>query len=394
MSKNMPLVSVVTPSFNQAGFIEETIRSVLSQDYPNIEYIIIDGGSTDGTLDILRRYDDQLTWFSEPDEGQSDALNKGFRLAQGTILGWLNSDDTYTPGAVRAAVDFLASHPQVGMVYGACNIINEHSEIVGHVPSEPFEYERELLGNYIPQPATFIRKHVMRDVGYLDVKVQYAMDYDLWLRIGLSHQIANLPKTLANFRLHSASKTMAEHTGRLWPAILTFYNRIFSDPRLPETYHALKAKVYRRAHWRAGIEYYLTGRRADGHYHCRQAVEQYALDSDLEFATSWLFFEQHEYQQFSSLKMRPASLVEMIQSDLGSDTSTACGFWQTVWERFLLTKFYTDYQNNNLAGVRYAAPRLLRLGPRRVLDRGFVSIWLQALVGRKKRRLVQQSQTS
>ena len=123
------LVSIVTPSYNQSRFIEDTIRSVLSQDYPQIEYMIVDGGSTDGSVEIIKRYEDQLAWWvSERDQGQTDAINKGFARATGDILAWLNSDDTYEPGAVSAAVKYLQEHPEVGMVYGDCNYIDENGE--------------------------------------------------------------------------------------------------------------------------------------------------------------------------------------------------------------------------------------------------------------------------
>ena len=141
---DLPLVSIITPSFNQAQYIEATINSVLTQDYPNIEYIIVDGGSTDGTVEIIKKYTLDLrqqtvglqsraitSWVSEQDQGQTDAINKGFARAQGHILAWLNSDDTYEPGAISAAVKYLQEHPEAGMVYGDCNFINETGRVIG-----------------------------------------------------------------------------------------------------------------------------------------------------------------------------------------------------------------------------------------------------------------------
>src|ERR1051325_2361432 len=126
------LISIVTPSYHQARYIEETIQSVLSQDYPQIEYIIVDGGSTDGSVNIIKKYEDQLAWWtSEKDEGQTDAINKGFARAKGDILAWINSDDTYEPGAVTAAAQYLHEHPDVGMVYGDCNYIDRSGNIIG-----------------------------------------------------------------------------------------------------------------------------------------------------------------------------------------------------------------------------------------------------------------------
>ena len=126
------LVSIITPSYNQDGYIENTIQSVLAQDYPQIEYRIIDGGSTDSTVEVIKKYENRLAgWVSEKDHGQTDAINKGFGQAQGDILAWINSDDTYEPGAVRAAVTYLQEHPDVGMVYADCNYINEAGDVIG-----------------------------------------------------------------------------------------------------------------------------------------------------------------------------------------------------------------------------------------------------------------------
>src|SRR4030095_6506219 len=133
-----PLVSIITPSFNQARYIEATIQSVLSQDYPRIEYLIVDGGSTDETVEIIKKYEGRLAWsVSEQDQGQTDAINKGFGHTNGQILAWLNSDDTYEPGAVSAAVKYLLDHPDVGMVYGDCNFINEDGRVIGKFGSDP-----------------------------------------------------------------------------------------------------------------------------------------------------------------------------------------------------------------------------------------------------------------
>ena len=147
------LISIVTPSYHQARYIEETIQSVLSQDYPHIEYLIVDGGSTDETAGIIKKYEGQLAWWiSEKDEGQTDAINKGFAHANGDILAWINSDDTYEPGAVTAAAQYLRDHPDVGMVYGDCNFINESGQVIGKFDPAQTNY-RLLRQGYtrIPQ---------------------------------------------------------------------------------------------------------------------------------------------------------------------------------------------------------------------------------------------------
>jgi glycosyltransferase involved in cell wall biosynthesis len=220
------LVSVVTPSYNQARFLEETIRSVLVQDYPDIEYIIIDGGSTDGSVEIIRRYQDRLAaWVSEPDRGQTDAINKGFALAHGEILAWLNSDDTYEPGAVAEAVAFLKSHPEVGLVYGDANFINENGQVIGRFPAAQTSYTKLRRGYvHIPQQSAFFRAALWREVGPLDVSFYFAMDYDLWVRLAAKAPLVYVPRLWANFRLHGNAKTILSDD-RCWPEMIRVHRR-------------------------------------------------------------------------------------------------------------------------------------------------------------------------
>ena len=221
-----PLVSIITPSFNQADYLEETIRSVLGQSYTQIEYIIIDGGSSDGSLEIIQNYEDDLAvWISEPDMGQTDAINKGFAIANGHILGWLNSDDTYLPGAVSDAVRFLTENPEVGMMYGKAYYIDENSERVALYPSAPTSHQKLRQGlNTVSQQASFFRSKVWQIVGPLDPDLYYAMDYDLWTRISAVTPIAFHARFMANFRLQSASKSMTE-ANRCWPEMVRIHFR-------------------------------------------------------------------------------------------------------------------------------------------------------------------------
>ncbi len=246
---NLPLVSIVTPSYNQAQFIGETIRSVLTQDYPYIEYLIVDGGSTDGSVEIIKEFSDgllrkeaqlhtdqedisidstlprRLWWVSEKDQGQTDAINKGFARARGEILAWINSDDTYLPHAISEAVTFLKSHPEAGMVYGDANLIDEKGQVLGRFPARQTNYARLRKGYvHIPQQAAFFRADLWRQVGPLDPTFYFAMDYDLWVRISRQSPIIYHPLLWANFRLHSSGKSVIADN-RCWPEMLKVHFR-------------------------------------------------------------------------------------------------------------------------------------------------------------------------
>ena len=205
----LPLVTIVTPSFNQEAYLEQTILSVLNQDYPHIEYIVVDGNSTDGSVDIIRRYAARISrWVSEPDSGQTDAINKGFSFARGDVLAWLNSDDTYEPRAVSEAVDQLLRNPDTGLVYGDANLIDEHGAKIGTFPARQTDYRRLRRGYvHIPQQSAFWRASLWNQVGPLDPSFYFAMDYDLWVRIARIAPLRYIPRTWANFRIHLNSKT-------------------------------------------------------------------------------------------------------------------------------------------------------------------------------------------
>jgi glycosyltransferase involved in cell wall biosynthesis len=221
-----PLVSIVTPSFNQVRYLESTINSVFDQDYPNIEYIIVDGGSTDGSVEIIRRYSDRLAWWvSEKDNGHADALNKGFAHAKGDVLAWLNSDDTYYPGAIADAVASLQAHLEAGMVYGDADLTDENGKVIGRFASRQTDYWKLLRGSvHIPQATTFFRAALWRQVGPLSRALFFAFDYDLWVRLSKVSNLYYVPRTWATFRLHEAGKSIL-NDDRCYPDMLKVYER-------------------------------------------------------------------------------------------------------------------------------------------------------------------------
>jgi glycosyltransferase involved in cell wall biosynthesis len=258
---HVPLVSIVTPSYNQGPFIRATIESVLAQDYPNLEYIIMDGGSTDETASVVREYASRLTWISEKDRGQSHAINKGFRRARGSILSWINSDDVLLPGAVGKAVRALEENPAFGAVYGEGYLIDREGKVTGRFPhTQPFNLWRLVyVSDYILQQSTYFRRSALDDVGLLDEDLHYSMDWDLLIRIGLRHPIGYLPEYLGCLREYPEAKSFAggaprareitrmlrRHTGRRFPpgAViygLDTYRRIWSQRIAAKTPGPLK----------------------------------------------------------------------------------------------------------------------------------------------------------
>ncbi|HEV7301014.1 MAG TPA: glycosyltransferase family 2 protein [Tepidisphaeraceae bacterium] len=214
----LPSITVVTPSYNQGRYVERTILSVLSQDYPDLQYIVCDARSTDETPAILQRYADQLTAIVEKDAGQSDAVNKGIAKAAGEIIGWLNSDDTYAAGALRSIGAYFAANPEVDVVYGNADYIDVDDRFIAdcaHV--EPWSHHRLIhYSDFIVQPACFFRKAAFDAVGGLDVTLHYAMDYDLWLRLAAAGgRFAYLPQKLAHYRWVGANKSATGGMDRL-----------------------------------------------------------------------------------------------------------------------------------------------------------------------------------
>lgn len=211
---NYPKISIITPSYNQGQFLEETILSVLNQNYPNIEYIIIDGGSTDNSVEIIKKYEKYLAyWVSEKDRGQTHAINKGLKRATGDILSYLNSDDIYLSGALVKIAEFFENNPRIDIVYGDCYIINERGALVKKKKEIAFDYLMGCMigfGIIIIQPSTFFKKGAVGDVGYFNENLHFVMDANYWFRCtqkGLTFK--HIPRFLSGFRWHYDSKTQS-----------------------------------------------------------------------------------------------------------------------------------------------------------------------------------------
>ena len=208
MPAEFPKISIVTVSFNQGSFIEDNILSVINQNYPNVEHIIIDAGSTDGTLDILKKYDNYLNWTSEPDKGQSDGLNKGFKKATGEIIGWINSDDRLAPDALNKVAKFFFESPYEIALVGNLNLIDVKGNFIRTIQSKSYQYWNMINKDRgVTQPSTFFKKEVFEKIGFLDTNLHYAMDFEFFLRVSSLRDVPYINETLAEFRIQPNAKT-------------------------------------------------------------------------------------------------------------------------------------------------------------------------------------------
>ncbi len=253
----VPLVTMVTPSLNQGAFLEQAMLSVLQQDYPAIEYIVMDGGSSDGSVEIIRRHQDRLAyWVSEPDAGQSVAINRGFARAKGTVFAWLNSDDLLMPSAVSIAMHFLEAEPDVGLVYGDRVEINGEGKTIGYLRCPPHDPEMFRKDVTLPQETVFFRRGVYEAVGGLDEDLHFAMDLDLWCKIARVARMRHIPAFLARFRRHHRSKSVVydaveNATRRRYQEERELVMQRHFEKRLPGT---LERRLY---HWQRKAALYL-----------------------------------------------------------------------------------------------------------------------------------------
>lgn len=266
MTKHLPKISIITPSFNQADYIAETIDSVRAQNYSNLEYLIIDGGSTDSTLAILQQHD-SLNWVSEPDNGQADAINKGFKKSTGDIVAWLNSDDIYLPEALHRVADFFNQHPHIDLIYGDYHLIDQNGNVLLRKQEIPFDYNILLYGlDYISQPTTFFRRSVFERSGYLDDTLHYGLDWEYWLRLANNGcQFAHLPIYLAATRWHIDAKTLV------------------APPEMYAEHEAIRAKYWNKPRFKSGRWHKLYAAWLNKRYRFKRQLLKILLRRRLDF---------------------------------------------------------------------------------------------------------------
>ncbi len=253
--KDWPRIAIVTPSFNQGIFIEDTIKSVILQNYPNLEYFILDGGSKDETVEIIKKYELKITWWiSGKDHGQAGAINRGFKKATGDIIAWINSDDRYLPDTFYLVANFFKNNPDVDMIYGDAEIIDKFGNLIMH--RNELEFDRTMgrligFGILITQPAVFLRRQVLETAGFLDENLYYTLDSEYWSRIADHHKIKHFPRVLAQYRYHDDAKTIRAEKDAIPLAqeeisaeLLSSFNKLLISKYIPYSYAKI-VRLYR-----------------------------------------------------------------------------------------------------------------------------------------------------
>lgn len=377
MLDGLPLVSIITPSFNASAHIEETIHSVSSQDYPRIEHIVIDGSSIDGTVDILRNHIN-LRWISEPDHGQSDALNKGIELACGDIVCWLNADDSFaTETSVTSAVGAFLSSSYPDVIYGSCNIIDEAGNQVDYWPASCFALEKQLLGNIVAPAGVFMRRDTVRRLGGIRLDLHYAMDYDLWIRMARSDAtIAGIPEVLANFRMCQGTKSI-EHPERFWPEVIDAIIELYQSGDLPSSVANMEQLALGHAWWRAGLAYYAAGQRINAQEACAIATRQLAIfETDEQFAIEALI-----HQAYGRSVADASKFINDVTASLNEIGILPEAVQRRILAHHSVVLAFRYHQAHDHAGVRSSLRRAFADDITWLKNPGVVSIGLESMLG-------------
>ncbi len=270
-----PLITVVTPSYNQAQFLEQTICSVLEQETSNLEYMVVDGGSQDGSLAIIQKYAGDLAWWvSEPDKGQGHAIQKGFKRAQGDYLAWLNSDDYYLPGALDSAIKMLESHPEMGMVYGDVLAVDENGKTIRRLRYHQWDLKDLMQFNIIGQPSVVMRRSAYEQAGGISSQYHFLLDHHLWLRIAANKQIGYVTEIWSAARFHKAAKNIA-HAAAFGEEASRIAAWLSEDEIFASTYSQYKKQIWAGA-YRFGARYLSEGKQ----YRDSLAIYKKAWKSD------------------------------------------------------------------------------------------------------------------
>ncbi|MCQ9204962.1 MAG: glycosyltransferase [Omnitrophica bacterium] len=374
--KPWPKITVVTPNYNYAQFIEETMRSVLLQGYPNLEYIILDGGSTDASIEIIKKYEPWLAhWRTEPDEGQTDAINKGFVMAKGTILAWINSDDIYYPDAFKKASVVLEDNPELALVHGDIMLIDENSALICRWKSHKISLQDMLMGSFIQQTSSFFRKAAIESIGYLDKRLQYVMDYDLWLKIITRYPNTYIPEVLGCARQHEAAKTGLSQY-KYWEELIELLTD-FSDQSISKAY---LDKALGFMHMMAGFTYLRVNETSKVVEHFRAAIaKRFFTKKTARVVTSWTMGFLSSSRDLGNFLTE----IEQLEMRLKSLVCLPSHFWKALYAARELKRADEGFKQKNRKAVCRHIFGAFRLTPSLVLKKYFWRLVIFGLLGPK-----------
>ena len=252
MTEALPLVTIITPAYNRAGYLGETIDSILVQNYPHTEYIVLDDGSTDDTRQVLSRYGNRIRWETHTNMGETRTVNKGIGMAKGDIICIVNSDDPLRPDAISTAAAFLGEHPEVLVAYPDWDMIDSNGHIVRHMRVPEYSYLHMLRRHYcMIGPGAFIRRVAFERAGVRDARFVYVADFEFWLRLGLHGEFARIPRTLATFRVHPASASESQHGAAMSEEHIALMRKLYAMPELPHAVRRVRREAFSSAHYDA-----------------------------------------------------------------------------------------------------------------------------------------------
>ena len=389
-----PRVSIVTPSYNQAQFIEETIRSVLLQGYPDLEYIIMDGGSTDGSVEIIRKYEPWLAyWVSEKDKGQSEAINKGFARTSGSFIAWLNSDDTYKPGGLARAVDVLMHHPDVDFVHGDCDIVDGAGMAVYTLRAEDITFARLMSRRGgISQATVLMRRDTWGKVGPLDESLHYTMDFEYWARILSQGKCVRIPYVLATYRKIPGTKSFSRPDLSADESLRTMRRFMMEVPDLFPT-REIRERMVAQALWESGVIHYFLGDAKRGLSLLQQAVAQDGtLKSNPQSLADPIVGSLIKQMDFESQVNWGQILRLFCEAPLG--LLSRLRLIPYVLGTTHMTLAFRYYEQQCIGKVRRNLPLGVCYMPRWLMNRGVWSIGIEAFLGKPVADLLRQRKWS
>jgi glycosyltransferase involved in cell wall biosynthesis len=253
-NEQLPLVTVITPAYNRESLLEETISSVLSQDYPNLEFIVLDDGSTDNTLQVIKKYHDKIRWETHENMGETNTVNKGFSMANGEIIGIVNSDDPLLPGAIRKMVELIISKPELAVVYPDWNMIDCKGKVIQNIKTYEYSSSSDMIRRHycLPGPGAFFRREVIEKLKGRDPQFRYVADLDFWFRACLLGPFERVPETLATFRVHPDSATLSHQGIVMAEEHIRLIEKVYSLHGLPDEVVKVKKEAYSSAYYIAG----------------------------------------------------------------------------------------------------------------------------------------------